>query len=123
MAKFKVMIPAGPIWNQEDAEKKCPIVCAAHLGTWTGVWNTVVPSAMSVCECEFDTDNSGKNVLELEVIGGRGIPLQIGGAVGVFGDLPPVAVHLDLAVVLFAPLQVTQIINIIAHCKRELVGG
>ena len=32
MAKFTIDIPAGPIWNQEDAEKKCPMVCAARFG-------------------------------------------------------------------------------------------
>ena len=70
MAKFTVDIPAGPIWNQEDAAKKSPLVCAAHLGTWNGQWKTVVPGAMSVCSCEFDTDASGSNVLELDVIAG-----------------------------------------------------
>lgn len=70
MAKFTVDIPAGPIWSNEDAKEKCPIVCAAHLGKWTGQWRTVVPNVMSVCECEFDTEVSGETKLEIDVIAG-----------------------------------------------------
>ncbi|MFQ9514636.1 MAG: mannan-binding protein [Eubacterium sp.] len=55
MAKFTVDIPVGPIWNQKDAEEKCPIVCAAHLGKWNGQWSTPKTSwgKMSVCTCVF----------------------------------------------------------------------
>lgn len=55
MAKFTVDIPVGPIWNQKDAEEKCPIVCAAHLGEWNGQWSTPKTSwgKMSVCTCVF----------------------------------------------------------------------
>lgn len=70
MAKFTLDIPVGPIWNQEDAEKKCPIVCAAYRGTWNKQWTTVVPGEMSVCGCEFDTNISGSTELILEVIAG-----------------------------------------------------
>lgn len=55
MAKYKVNIPVGPIWNQEDAKKKCPCVCKAHGGTWTGVW--VTPEStwgkFSIRQCKF----------------------------------------------------------------------
>jgi hypothetical protein len=47
MATFKVNVPAGPIWNQQDANEKAPLVAAAHQGKWTGQWNTVVESQMS----------------------------------------------------------------------------
>lgn len=70
MAKYKVYIPAGPIWNQEDAEKKCPYVCKAHGGEWTGHWTTVVENKMSVCECEYDTEQKGTTELILDVPAG-----------------------------------------------------
>jgi hypothetical protein len=43
-------IEAGPIWNQADAEKKCPEVARANGGVWNGRWRTTVPGRMSVCE-------------------------------------------------------------------------
>jgi hypothetical protein len=48
-------VPAGPIWNQRDAERKCPMVCG-NVGygqwSWNGSWNTVTMSQMSICQCE-----------------------------------------------------------------------
>jgi hypothetical protein len=44
------VIEAGPIWNQSDAQKKCPEVAKANAGTWNGQWRTTVPGKMSVCE-------------------------------------------------------------------------
>ena len=70
MAKFTLDVPAGPIWNQQDAEKKCPIICAAHLGTWIGQWKTVVNGEMSVCGCEFDTTRTGSSELLIDIIAG-----------------------------------------------------
>ena len=70
MAKFTLDVPAGPIWNQQDAEKKCPIICAAHLGTWNGQWKTVVNGEMSVCGCEFDTTRTGSSELLIDIIAG-----------------------------------------------------
>ncbi len=43
-------IEAGPIWSQDDALVKCPVVAAATSGTWTGQWRTTVWGKMSVCE-------------------------------------------------------------------------
>jgi hypothetical protein len=44
-------IKAGPIWNEGDAAKKCPNVCA-HVGKpWSGLWRTTVWGTMSVCSC------------------------------------------------------------------------
>jgi hypothetical protein len=43
-------VEAGPIWNQSNAEKKCPEVAKANGGTWNGQWRTTVPGRMSVCE-------------------------------------------------------------------------
>tara|TARA_R110000772_G_scaffold49100_1_gene112210 strand:+ start:3119 stop:3970 length:852 start_codon:yes stop_codon:yes gene_type:complete len=46
-------VNAGPIWNQQDAETKCPAVAASQSGKWTGQWRTTVQGKMSVCEIEF----------------------------------------------------------------------
>jgi hypothetical protein len=70
MAKFTIDIPAGPIWDQKDAEKKCPIVCAAHLGKWNGQWKTVVEGEMSVCGCEYETKPQGTTEILVDVIAG-----------------------------------------------------
>lgn len=43
-------VNAGPIWNQRDAELKCPVVGFAVGGRWTGAWRTVREGQMSVCE-------------------------------------------------------------------------
>ncbi len=43
---------AGPIWNQKDAEKKCPLACQADNSTWNGEWTTTVENVQSVCGCE-----------------------------------------------------------------------
>ena len=48
----KRSIEAGPIWNQQDAERKCPNVCQSNRSNWTGQWNTTQWARMSVCECE-----------------------------------------------------------------------
>jgi ribosome modulation factor len=43
-------VEAGPIWNQADAQIKCPVAAFAVRGTWTGQWRTVAQGQMSVCE-------------------------------------------------------------------------
>lgn len=70
MSEYVIAIPAGPIWSNEDAKKKCPVVCAAHLGKWNGQWRTIVEGQMSVCECVLDTNPSGKEELVVNVIAG-----------------------------------------------------
>lgn len=46
-------INAGPIWNQSDAESKCPAVCtnAGPGWKWSGQWQTIQGSFTSVCGC------------------------------------------------------------------------
>lgn len=51
---FKMDVPAGPLWNNDDAKQKCDAICASYGGKWTGQWKTIVPGRMSVCECEFN---------------------------------------------------------------------
>jgi rubredoxin len=46
-------VEAGPIWNQTDAQSKCPQVAATNGGVWTGQWSTTVPGSMSVCQVRF----------------------------------------------------------------------
>jgi hypothetical protein len=51
-------IPAGPIWNDNQARTKCPEVCS-KFGGWsqsaTGSWFTTIPGRMSVCRCNIDS--------------------------------------------------------------------
>ncbi len=47
----KAAFEAGPIWDNEDAQGKCPQVCEKNDGTWDGGWWTTVWGKMSVCEC------------------------------------------------------------------------
>lgn len=70
MANFTVDVPVGPIWNNDDAKVKCPIVCAAHLGTWNGQWTTVVEGQMSVCGCTFEIDSNGDSEHTMDVLAG-----------------------------------------------------
>lgn len=49
----KQQLNAGPIWNNRDAGQKCPSLCGANGGKWTGQWSTTVAGKMSVCECVF----------------------------------------------------------------------
>lgn len=56
-------VEAGPIWNQADAETKCPNVAKANGGVWNGQWRTTVPGQMSICVLAF-RQSSGKDVTE-----------------------------------------------------------
>ena len=70
MSTFKVNIPAGPIWNNDEAQKLGPIIAAAHQGKFTGGWNTVVESKMSVVEVELQVENTGSNSYKTNVLAG-----------------------------------------------------
>ena len=67
---FKVQIPAGPIWNNDDAKVKGPIVAAAHFGTFTGQWSTVVENEMSIVEVELPTAPTGPSSYTMDVPAG-----------------------------------------------------
>jgi hypothetical protein len=41
---------AGPIFNQAEADQKCPQVARDRGMVWVGGWWTTVPNKMSVCE-------------------------------------------------------------------------
>lgn len=44
-------IEAGPIWDNEDAQRKCPQTCGSKDGKWNGQWRTTEWGKMSVCGC------------------------------------------------------------------------
>ena len=48
-------VVAGPIWNDQDAKLKAPVVCASYGGEWTGEWHTPKETwgKMSVCQCRI----------------------------------------------------------------------
>jgi hypothetical protein len=58
------LVKAGPIWNQPDANVKCPTACGKGYGPWNGMWWTTKPSEQSVCIC-----GTGAIVLEAGPIG------------------------------------------------------
>ena len=70
MATYKVNIPAGPLWSNEEAQQIGPKIAAAHQGKFTGQWNTVVPSQMSVVEVELPVKETGKNEYKTNVLAG-----------------------------------------------------
>jgi hypothetical protein len=59
-----ISVEAGAIWNQADAQRKCPEVATANGGTWNGQWRTTVPGRMSVCELRLPPSN-GRYVVEV----------------------------------------------------------
>ncbi len=70
MSTYTVNIPAGPLWNDEDAKEKAPKVAAAHQGKWNGQWNTVVPNEMSVIAVELQVQNTGTHSFKTNVLAG-----------------------------------------------------
>jgi len=70
MSKFKVNIPAGPLWSNDDAQKKGPFIAAAHLGEFTGQWTTVVENEMSVIEVELPCKPTGDTEYTMDVLAG-----------------------------------------------------
>lgn len=70
MATFKVDIPAGPLWNNEEAQELGPRIAAAHFGRFTGQWNTVVPNEMSVVQVELPAQPNGSTEYTMDVPAG-----------------------------------------------------
>ena len=58
-SSFTVSVPAGPIWNNDDARTKAPMVAAARGGKWNGQWRTVVEGVMSTVDVEFPAPAAG----------------------------------------------------------------
>lgn len=64
----RVILPAGPIQNDVQAQERCPEVVAEWLAEhpgedieWTGHWWTTVPGEMSVCVCESQPEEEPAN--------------------------------------------------------------
>jgi hypothetical protein len=59
-------VKAGPIWNNEDAQVKCPVAAAAVGGAWNGQWTTTIQGKESVCGVHLKksrrTEVNGRNV-------------------------------------------------------------
>ncbi|HEY0158890.1 MAG TPA: mannan-binding lectin [Thermoanaerobaculia bacterium] len=70
MASYTVDVPAGPIFSNDNAQTICPIVAAAHQGTWNGQWNTVIPGEMSVCAVAYNAPASGSSSFTIDVPAG-----------------------------------------------------
>lgn len=70
MSTFKINIPAGPLWSNDEAQEVGPKVAAAHQGKFSGQWKTVVNSEMSVVEVELNTKGSGSNEFKTNVLAG-----------------------------------------------------
>jgi hypothetical protein len=46
-------VPAGPIWDDQDASTKCPGVCGSQGMCADGNWITTVPGQASSCSCIY----------------------------------------------------------------------
>jgi FtsP/CotA-like multicopper oxidase with cupredoxin domain len=75
-------LAAGPIWDNNDAQQKCPQVCTARDTTWNGQWVTTQPGQRSVCNCcapssslgyvrirQLPIDFTGELVLHCHILG------------------------------------------------------
>jgi hypothetical protein len=61
-------IKAGPIWNNEDAQVKCPVAAAAVGGEWNGQWRTTVWGKESVCGINKNSSRKGVNGRNVKVV-------------------------------------------------------
>lgn len=80
-------VQAGPIWNNQDAQGKCPAVCAKDGSTWNGQWTTTIPGQMSVCGCQTNgsivvrsrfEDYTGEYVIHCHFLGHEDRGMMIG---------------------------------------------
>jgi hypothetical protein len=61
-------IKAGPIWNNEDAQLKCPVAAAAVGGEWNGQWRTTIWGKESVCGINRKSSHKGVNGRNVKVV-------------------------------------------------------
>ena len=71
-------VDAGPIYSNDEAKKKCTVVCEKTKAAWNGNWKTTVPNQMSVCGCNYNgyvkmlhryLDFTGEYVLHCHFLG------------------------------------------------------
>ncbi len=92
-------VEAGPIWDNDDAQKRCPEVLAAWMeanpgkeAEWTGNWATTVEGEMSVCGLRLKNASSEESAQSSGEITGKAMPL-----------VPEGTAPVDLAQALAAP--------------------
>lgn len=75
-------VEAGPIWDNDHAQKRCPEVLAAWMeanpgeeAEWTGNWLTTVEGKMSVCNLRLRKDSSRGETQTSGGITGKAEPL------------------------------------------------
>ncbi|GAA4651126.1 hypothetical protein GCM10023116_34090 [Kistimonas scapharcae] len=44
-------LSAGPIFGDDDALEKCPVLCETNDGVWNQQWTSLIPGEMAVCQC------------------------------------------------------------------------
>jgi len=70
MSTYKINIPAGPLWSNDEAQKIGQRIATAHQAKFTGQWTTVVQSQMSVIEVEMPVARTGSDTFVTDVIAG-----------------------------------------------------
>jgi len=70
MDTFTVTIPAGPLYNNDEAQRLGPAIAAAHFGTFTGLWTTVVENEMSVIQVALPAEPTGETEYTMDVPAG-----------------------------------------------------
>ena len=65
MATFTVDIPAGPLEDNDQAQQLGPAIAAAHFGTFTGQWTTVVEGEMSVVQVALPAQPTGGKTMSV----------------------------------------------------------
>jgi len=70
VATFNVDIPAGPLFNNDQAQQLGPAIAAAHFGTFTGQWSTVVEGEMSVVQVALPAQPTGGTEYTMNVPAG-----------------------------------------------------
>lgn len=75
-------ISAGPIFNNDEAQTKCPTACAKHERTWNGQWTTPPETwgKDSVCGCihwSYDKQDEWGEYFESCKPGGEQSPINL----------------------------------------------
>jgi len=52
---------AGPIWDQAQANTKCPLIARNNKGQWTGNWRKVGANNQSVCQIRIEVATGSAN--------------------------------------------------------------
>jgi len=57
---------AGPIWDQAQANQKCPLIAQKNKGQWTGNWRKIGANHQSVCQIRVTAAGTSQPVVESE---------------------------------------------------------